>query len=322
MVKGKSLKAINHEGHEVVRRNHKDFTLYPFVSVAVKSPAITGLARRLLLFLPFFLATLACEVSLPTPPTFEPYPTMVVPTWPSGQNPEAPQPGGNSPYPSGQLYFDPSASNQVAPSDILNEIAFFGSGGGDDWECLPENQTQINLIDPPALVEWLGSSEIKLCGRPGEIILISVFHHGVFIQNGNTTADSNGKASYLFLVTESMQTGDWVIKIDSVSGHLELTVNVFRPSAPRVYRINTRLFLYGFAPNEVIRLFAYQVNRTNGIGHLAGWTEYPVDSFGELTVDIPNNELIHYYAVSALSGEVYETTRNPKKLKATEPIVK
>jgi hypothetical protein len=87
-----------------------------------------------------------------------------------------------------------------------------------------------------------------------------------------------------------------MLRVDNV----ETTIKIYLPSEPRLYSVDdTKLVLYGFVPNETVRLFAY---REELLLKFSGWSQYQVDSSGKLVLKAPNHVI--YYVVGNLSGLV------------------
>jgi len=113
---------------------------------------------------------------------------------------------------------------------------------------------------------------------------------------------------YELPISSSMDVGDYTVILDSPNGHVETTVHVFRPSTPRLYLVgDNELVLYGFAPNETVRLFDYVRSPLLEKMRFIGWAQYRVEASGMLSIRVPDPlspDHMMYYVVGDQSGAV------------------
>jgi hypothetical protein len=199
--------------------------------------------------------------------------------------------------------FDPALANHVPPEDVLPVINFFPPEGG-PRACDSNSINQPTLDTTPEPAEWLSEVAILTCGwQPNEQITVTVMHEGSIY--ANEVQPSNYSITYILPISTSMEVGDYSIVLEAPSGRAETSVNIYRPSGPRLYHVGeNELVLYGFAPNEAVRLFAYERESTasHHLKRLIGWSRFQVDPSGMLIVNAPED--LTYYIVGDISGMV------------------
>jgi len=202
----------------------------------------------------------------------------------------------------------------VPPADVLKEVAYYSGLGGCNDYCgaPPPPCLQPTFLQLESEKEWLSHVNIQMCGwQPAENISVTMTYQGSIFQTFEVQANSGGEAWYSLPVT-SMVPGIYSVILDAPSGHLETKFNIYMPSTPRMYSVSdTKLILFGFSPNENIRLFAYEMIFFNppdyNALHLSGWSSYQVDSSGMLIVNVPYDIGIAYFVVSEVSGLVVDS---------------
>lgn len=203
--------------------------------------------------------------------------------------------------------FDPSTANHVAPADVLGEVEYFPPEGADGF-CSSESNTQPLLDAEPEPSEWLSPVKILTCGwrstSPEPITVTVTFQGSVY---ATEEIDQYGySVEYSLPLSSSMGLGDYAVVLEASSGRVETIVNIFLPSGPRLYTVGEEGWvLYGFAPNETVRLFAYRPENALGTEphfyqQLNGWKQYQVDSSGMLIVKAPKDLI--YYVIGDISG--------------------
>lgn len=264
---------------------------------------LVGLVFGILLFNPDLLSALTNGSSLPTPMLASTPPIVQTPTPLFVSAPTSDQALIETVVATPALEFDLSESNQVLPEDVLQEVAYFGGGGG-DWECPVDRGDEHYVISAPDQAEWLSDVRIISCGwRPEETISVTVTHAGAVYATDILQHHGGDLAEYFLPLSESMPLGDYVVVMEAPSGRAETTVNIYLPSEPRLYSVDdTKLVLYSFVPDETVRLFAYQADREVLLLKLSGWSQYQVDSSGKLVIHAPENAV--YYVVGNGSGLV------------------
>lgn len=210
--------------------------------------------------------------------------------------------------------FSLSTANQVAPDDILQEIAF-ATGGDADTGCLGAftQPTIVSVVKDASLHELV---EIGSCGwQNNERIDITItfpdgkitsqeqifqqFNASEFIFNFKTTVLSDPPGSYHIVFAGS-------------SGTIDTSIVLHEPSGPHFYwNEDGTLLLYNFQPREGVRIFAYTAGGSgfNVLGErsyqLHAWQEFNVNQYGILEInpyfDVP---IDWYAAIGDYSGEI------------------
>ena len=98
--------------------------------------------------------------------------------------------------------------------------------------------------------------------------------------------------------------GDYTYRLTGRLHTTQRTLTVSSPSRGRMKTTDAGELLYGFKPNEMIRLFLYKVDNEKCL--LAGWQELTANSDGQILVqlDLPTGEAYAVIAVGEISGEV------------------
>ena len=185
-------------------------------------------------------------------------------------------------------------ANKIAPDDVLKEVSFGGRGAG---ECTEQDYStpgfESNHYSPnPDMVDWLDSIHILSCGwQDGEQVDITI----TTPDNKDITqiqqAKPSGLSHNISLVYVDYQTtidspdGVYTFTFRGNSSQLKKEVTVSRDNGPRMYYIGSlqSFYLYGFAPNEHIRLFLY---RSADNYTLAAWQSYTVNAYGALLIKV------------------------------------
>jgi len=222
-------------------------------------------------------------------------------------------------FPSGQGYIPPGILdsalsideiNLVPPGDLLNEISYYGSGGG-----VPSDQQEVECpgsvaptIKTIAQVEWLYPFYFYGgCGWvDGESVSVAIF-----MPDGKTKTDQltayNG-FTYSYEMTTMMPPGEYIFEFSGASGRVEKHVEVFVPSTPHVYRLlsERKLVLYGFRPKEKVRIFIYyyHLDLHKEICTFVGWRRIAMDESGQAFIEIPDEEMLVYFVEGKKSGIV------------------
>lgn len=222
--------------------------------------------------------------------------------------------------------FDLATANQISPIDILQEVTYYAGGGGPD----PDLCTRPQIFTQPMDQELMVLNGLAVCGLPSARTLTGsiVYPDGrVVVQS--VQARSVGK-TYLGELTFKPKiddpVGQYRFILEGEDGRFEASASYRKPNGPRLFKIDNRhILLYGFAPEESVRLFYYK-----GTGGdkwaFGGWQNYQTDAEGQLVVsvsigqgedDFDNNNLGVYYwpytiiAVGEKSGEVHLLHNGP-----------
>jgi hypothetical protein len=116
---------------------------------------------------------------------------------------------------------------------------------------------------------------------------------------------AGGQVTALYRLKPNDAPGTYILRFDGQASHLSHTWRLTKPNAPGVYTDRwpqpTQLWLYGFRPQERVRLCAY------GPSALAGWQGYAADATGQLLIRLegPNEAALRYVVVGEFAGEVH-----------------
>lgn len=221
--------------------------------------------------------------------------------------------------------FSLQEANSIAPDDILKEITFGGAGGGGpctsssaDYSKPVFDEAEPYFKINPKHVEWLDGFNIVICGlKEGEIVKGRVVD-----PEGNTFETSEVADWYIVSFTPTVmfsnefglkeKIGKYSFLFTTDNTQLRYSLTVVLPSGPRLYPIHyyndfpDTYYLYGYSPNERVRLILYQNNQEMAGGAIfTGWKEYHVDDNGQLLINISSRNDVwigSFFAVGDLSG--------------------
>jgi hypothetical protein len=227
--------------------------------------------------------------------------------------------------------FSPATTNGVGPEDILREVSLFvGAGGGGGQFCDFMDSAHA-IIDPAVLsrkdVEWFSTVIIPTCGwQPNEFVRMTVrLPDGRIVTQGFRAMDAfslTSKGEIIFGIEFRYEIGIndplglYQFLMEGDTGTLQYSINVIKPKphvrdmTPKMF-IETgypsTLFLYGFYPNEQVRLFMYADFLRGKDYELVAWQPVIMDSNGQRFVVsefIVPAGLATYFAVGEVSGQV------------------
>lgn len=254
--------------------------------------------------------TLAPTVQKPAP-TAAPTKEKPAPTAESAQpEPTSPKPTraapavapSDTPFVAFATEFDLSQANQIPPDDILNEIAYYGFGA---QACSDSPYDTPTLEYTPELV-LLMPGYLVVCGWIIDISLsATVEYPDGRLEPLPTQIMELEAGEYMAWLSFTPQLDDpegaYIFRTEGGPFKSMSTVYYYRPDGPRLLpKSKDQIFFYGFAPQEPVRLFCYDVDTYT----LLGWQEYQVDGNGQLTLDVPAGRC-NFTALGPQSGEVF-----------------
>ena len=200
--------------------------------------------------------------------------------------------------------FKLTKDNEIPPSDILEEVSFYGQGGRD---CYDASYPEVKIDFPPTDEEILIESMMISCGwQSDEIVTGTIIYPDgrSYTKNIVLEMDTMGHtyaAKLRFTPTLSDPSGTYTFIIKGASGEVSAKANFRKPDGPRIYYYNdNQIILYGFENSEAVNVYCYNNNN----GSFLGWQNYQVDSTGQLIIDIPINKCF-FAAIGEVSGEVH-----------------
>jgi len=208
-------------------------------------------------------------------------------------------------------------ANKVAPSDILEEVYFGGQGGGgvcEDGDFSYPTVDEGQAGDANQKAEWLAPISLVVCGwwSDSEVEITLELPDGTLNKDTakveETTTKSIPYIYYVYQPNADSPMGAYNFSFSGNAGSIEYRVNVNVPNDSRMYYIENiqSLYLYGFTSNEKIRLFLYNTPTGTSYSKLTAWTEYNVDSSGNLLIKINPDDAYYgnYFAIGEKSGTV------------------
>lgn len=170
------------------------------------------------------------------------------------------------------------------------------------------------LAFAPVKAEWLDhAGGIAICGwRADEIVSLTItFPDGSISRETLEAYNTEGTAATFYdtpIPSMNDQIGTYFYLFEGESGKVSHSINVYIPTEPRLYylyneKILDALFLYGFSPNERVRLLVYTSSSDKPLSSsLTAWSEYYVDKKGQLIIKIANGLSGNYFAIGDISG--------------------
>lgn len=214
-------------------------------------------------------------------------------------------------------------ANRIPPSDVLEELHYAAVGGGDD-EDTRDTICEGNF-QSPAIVEPFTSTEVDIfstmsiesCGW----WLDTYVAVSIILPDGTTIVDKSevrtkfmSKSSTPFVMysyTTSINDPPGIYKFifQGESGYITHNVKVVKPqtkapSARFLWEEKDNIYyLYGFRPNESVRLFIYNYipESVDEISFTA-WQSYTTDQNGELLIKV--DDINSYFFIGEISGPV------------------
>lgn len=217
-----------------------------------------------------------------------------------------PTPAADSPTPIPR--FSTSSASQDLPTNVMEEILYFGGmGGGGGESCDGAQQGVISAPYADAPLEIFAPFQfVVTCGwKEDEPIQATVTTPAGRVSTVSGVGGFDGSFYFEpeFLIDDPL--GTYQLRVQGESGAIETTFQVVKPARPLNLVRNGQSILYGFQPNERVRLFAYNLGDSM-LGKFAGWQEYQVDADGKLAIELAqaDNSNISYYAIGEISGDV------------------
>jgi len=214
--------------------------------------------------------------------------------------------------------------NTILPEDVLTEITFFGGGLG-GFSC-PQTDGP-SLSNSPEETEWLHSVSVTICGwAVNESVKVDIYNpEGVLEKSEafvatSTPLDTIGETGMLVIEYQPSlvsKIGTYRFVFEGGNDSVETNVKVIMPSGVKLYRVSNpeSIVLYGFFPNEKVRLLVYEINPLDGVSpditaHMIGWKEFSVNEDGQLVIPITPEEPLFYFAAVGESSGIASEVRN------------
>jgi hypothetical protein len=186
---------------------------------------------------------------------------------------------------SASLDFSPSTINTIPPADILPEITYYGGGGGFCEGTYTQPVIETNFTTRSA--NLLQKISILSCGwAPNDQVAIKVRQPDGQEKSFTQTVESTfmGDSLWFEYATDlNSPQGTYLFSFSGSNGEASYSIPVSLSPGVFIKEVSGnkgRLMLFGFQPNETVRLFEYQRRPNDFAAMLLGWREYTVDSAG------------------------------------------
>ena len=227
--------------------------------------------------------------------------------------------------------FPSTRSGQAAPDGIRDAISSADLGPRPVVCGAPEASPRVSASPPlfpydgPA---WNKPLELISCGwKPGEPVTVSVvLPGGRSVVLGSGQSDARGAAVYVFNGSRTDPFGTYRFVFAGGKDRAEFQVQLAQPAGARLFlESDGMLYLFGFRPDELVRLFEYCAPSSrpqNERMPLTAWQIFSVDGRGQLLVklnrivvedrgilaasaDRQGQRRCHYIVVGSQSSEVH-----------------
>jgi hypothetical protein len=204
-------------------------------------------------------------------------------------------------------FFSPLDASPFPPDDIIQAVGYFG--GAESGFCDPMSvdvkPRQVTAC-PADRVEQMGFLALMMDGLAGrEAVTLTTTLPDESQISESLKASTDGSLRYEFIPDLADPTGVYRFSFQTSLGDLDKSITVRQASQPRLYVLPeaNSLVLRSFSPNEIVRLFLYDLEPTAGL-LLRGWSEYQVDEQGSLRIGYSDLDEPYFYIVGEESGLV------------------
>jgi len=195
--------------------------------------------------------------------------------------------------------FSSSSWSQEVPDDILEQLGFFGQGGGGGEYCIDEYSEPAFMSDLSGetyeLFNWVF---IVSCGwQEGETVRQTITYPNGRVEKEERSADGFLEIDVDFRPNYGDPSGTYTLRLEGQSGSLATTFKVVEPDEARFVTLDqSTILFYKFSPRETVRLLVYEN------GYLFAWQTLQVGQDGNLLVhlDLPEDRYFSFYTI----GEV------------------
>jgi hypothetical protein len=221
--------------------------------------------------------------------------------------------------------FSLSVANTNAPEDILEEVEYYGGGGGLYVPCqIAQNKTETLYIDKIDIFYVGLPFKVVACGwQENEIVTVTwirpdeIWQEKIEIAKYEVEADTSNFLPFVQLfdyAPVNVPSGEYTFQFSGTSGTLEGSFFVPEADSAQFLWITpengVEFILYNFQPEEEVRLFVYERKKqkdwTIAWAQLIGWQAYRLDSSGRLIISILDFDEDNFYAVvGEQSGQVF-----------------
>lgn len=223
--------------------------------------------------------------------------------------------------------FSITDANQTVPSDVLEEIAFFGTGEGPtlcgDFGDNYYAPTIVPITTEP--IEYTEIVEFLVCGLQSDdpVSVVITSRNGIRFNDTlyprkidyDYSYEASGKTVDYYETSGYYQIGRdfdfapevYTVAVAQNAVKLQYSFKGMIPSVPRVYEVEGKLTISNFQPYEEVRLFAYKFTgryRDEGgeVLRLIGWRQYTVNEQGDLQIQV--DPTLAYFVIGDVTGEV------------------
>lgn len=195
----------------------------------------------------------------------------------------------------------------VAPDNILEEVAYFGTGG--PAVCEPDSPL---FISAPKSAQVFQKAVVQTCGwELNENISVEITEPGGQVERDDVIATGlfGGSEPTLRYPFYPAQAGQYKIIFIGSKGQLSANLDVVRPGSPQMYMVQGKqIVFYNLQPHEAVSLYAYAAHPEQQIMKLAGWKSYQADESGNISISIEDSQL-YYFAFGENAGFLKDGNR-------------
>ena len=194
--------------------------------------------------------------------------------------------------------FDLSTAKSTPPVDvdaIIDEVAFYGMGGGSGDEDPCEGVTTPTIISEWYEIEQMQSAWVMMCGWDENANVMTTLTRP---DNSSETEEldvSYQPVYWAYMPDVSDPIGDYKVEFSDGNRFIgfKFVVNPVEESGVMIIYNDSLIRVYKFKPQENLRLFNYEYeDRTL---RLQNWQEFVTDGQGNLRIHL--DEITGYYVV-------------------------
>jgi hypothetical protein len=136
--------------------------------------------------------------------------------------------------PQGSGHFSLDSANSVGPDSVLEEVAYFATGGPD--ACFEASEPEVQGL--PETVEWVQNFALITCGwEEGEEVNVTIISPDGSLFSEKNIAGMQGmdlSPSVMYFITSSA-VGQYQFIFEGQNTTLNITLPVYKPLFPRMH---------------------------------------------------------------------------------------
>ncbi len=208
------------------------------------------------------------------------------------------------------MEFKKANLNKIPPKDILQQVSFFGGGGG--IICTPgSTPNKPEIASAPNDEVLMNQSTLIACEwKKGEVLKGTIIYPNGFVVTKRVDLLINEGLYYgvlNFAPGLNDPVGNYTFILEGKSGMVKDIVNFKKPVGPHLFVVDLKtIMFYGFSAQEKVRLVDY----APGTGDFIGWQEYTMDGAGQLLL-VSTTPFEGYFWAVGKSGEAQLPREHP-----------